>query len=204
MENKQMENEELIAEIKALREELADLKPLREEFNELKRLVQEDIVGPIEKEYNDRKYKEATDMWRERYGDRLSPYADRLKATEGDDFDVVTASYDAWNETDSDPDEWIEGLIKNIDDTLAPLAAAFGVKPEELNATVEIENGQVADVQADTEPEESEVVSEADAADEANVDEANADEPAEEELSEEEQFQRELDEAYEKMKERRY
>lgn len=185
-----MENEELLAEIQSLKTELAELKDL----------VHNGIVGPIEKDYNDRKYKEATDIWREHFKDKLSPYEARLKATEGDDFDLFNASYDAWNETDADPDEWVELLIQSIEENLAPLAEAFGVPKEELNADIKIEDGEVTDVVADTEPEE-EKAEEGEGGEEEVVEEETAEEP---ELSEEELFQKELDDAYAKMKEKRY
>ncbi len=179
---------------------LNEIKSLRAELDELKDLVHKGIIEPIEKDYNDRKYKEATDIWTERYKDKLAPYVDKLKATEGDDFDLMKASYDAWNETDADSDEWVDALIKSIEESLEPLAKAFGVPTENLNATVEIENGEVTDVQADTEPEEGgeEVTEEETATEEEPAPEG------EEELSEEEAFQRDLDEAYNKMKEKRY
>lgn len=188
-----MENEELIAEVQALRAELTELKDL----------VHKGILEPIEKDYNDKKYKEATDMWTERYKDKLAPYVDRLKATEGDDFDLMKASYDSWNETDADSDEFVDALIKNIEDSLAPLAKAFGTSVEDLNAEVKIENGEVTDVVADTEPEEGEEKAEEEG-EEEKTEEEKAEEPTDEELSEEEQFQKELDEAYSKMKEKRY
>lgn len=174
---------------------LNEIKSLRAELDELKDLVHKGIIEPIEKDYNDRKYKEATDIWTERYKDKLAPYVDKLKATEGDDFDLMKASYDAWNETDADSDEWVDALIKSIEESLEPLAKAFGVPAENLNATVEIENGEVTDVQADTEPEEGE------GGEEVVEEEATEEEP---ELSEEEAFQKDLDEAYNKMKEKRY
>lgn len=186
-----MENEELLQEIQSLKAELTELKDL----------VHKGIIEPIEKDYNDRKYKEATDIWRERYKDKLSPYEARLKATEGDDFDLFNASYDAWNETDADPDEWIELLIKSIDQSLAPLAEAFGVPQKDLNATVEIENGEVTDVVADTEPEGDSTEGETTEEGEEKAEESAEGEGAEEEpeLSEEELFQKELDDAYNKM-----
>lgn len=180
---------------------LNEIKSLRAELDELKDLVHKGIIEPIEKDYNDRKYKEATDIWTERYKDKLAPYVDKLKATEGDDFDLMKASYDAWNETDADSDEWVDALIKSIEESLEPLAKAFGVPTEELNAEIKIEDGEVTDVQADTEPEgegTEEVVEE-----QTDTEEEPAPE-GEEELSEEEAFQRDLDEAYNKMKEKRY
>ena len=184
-----MENEELIAEVQALKAELMELKDL----------VHKGIIEPIEKDYNDRKYKEATDMWSERYGEKLAPFVDRLKATEGDDFDLMKARYDAWNDTDTDPDQFVELLIQSINEGLAPLAKAFGVPQDELNATIEVKDGEITDIQADTEPEEGEVEEKVE--EKATEEETPAEEP---ELSEEEQFQKELDDAYAKMKEKRY
>ena len=191
-----MENEELMAEVKALREELTELKDL----------VHKGIIEPIEKDYNDRKYKEATDMWTERYKDKLSPYMDRLKATEGDDFDLMKASYDAWNETDMESDEWVDLLIKSIEESLEPLAKAFGTPVENLNADIKIEDGKVTDVVADTEPEEKGEGEEEPTEEEIKEDVIDGEEKelGEEELSEEEAFQKELDDAYAKMKEKRY
>lgn len=184
-----MEIEELIAEVQALKTELTELKDL----------VHNGIIKPIEKDYNDRKYKEATDMWNERYKDKLAPYVDRLKATEGEDFDLMKASYDAWNETDMDSDEWVDLLIKSIEESLEPLAKAFGTPVENLNADIKIENGEVTDVVADTEPEGE--VTEEEIEEKPEGEEEKAEEP---ELSEEEAFQKELDDAYAKMKEKRY
>ena len=189
-----MENEELLQEIQALKAELTELKGI----------VYEGIINPIEKDYNDRKYKEATDMWTERYKDKLSPYIDRLKATEGDDFDLMKASYDAWNDTDMDSDEFVDLLIQSIEQSLEPLAKAFGVPVENLNADIKIENGEVTDVQADTEPEGESTEGEntegeegeGEGGEETTEEEGGEEEP---ELSEEEQFQKELDAAYDKM-----
>lgn len=187
-----MENEELVNEIKALRQEL----------DELKSIVQDDIIGPVEKDWNDKKYEEALTAWKNKYGEKLSPYEEKLKATEGDDFDIWKTTYDEWNATEDDPDEWVDVLIEEIDKSLEPLAKVFGVPKGDLNATVEIENGEVADIQADIEPEAEEEVAEETVTEEEPATEEGTEEDAaeEEELSEEEAFQKELDEAYNKYK----
>lgn len=184
-----MENEELLKELQSLKAELTELKDL----------VHNSIIKPIEDDYNNRKYKEATDIWREHFKDKLEPFVDKLKATEGDDFDLYSASYDAWNETDADPDQWVELLVQSINENLEPLAKVFGVPKEDLNATIEVEDGQVTNVVADTEPEQTKGEGE------ETTEEEKTEEPKEEEkeLSEEEQFQKELDEAYERMKGKR-
>ena len=188
-----MENEELLNEIKALRQELDDLK----------KIVHEDIIGPIEKDWNDKKYNEALDAWKNKYKDKLSPYEERLKATEGDDFDMWKSTYDEWNASEDDADEWVDVLIEELDKSLDPLAKAFGVAKEDLNATIEVKNGEVADVVADTEPEAEAEVTEGEekpeGAEEEPEGEEVAEEEGEEELSEEEAFQKELDDAYAKM-----
>lgn len=186
-----MENEELLNEIKTLRTEL----------DELKDLVHKGIIEPIEKDYNDRKYNEALDIWKERYGEKLKPYEERMKATEGEDFDLMKSTYDAWNDTEDDSDEWVDALVKAIDETLAPLSKVFGVPQEDLNATIEVEDGEVKDIVADTEPESEEEGS-AEGEEKADEGEEVAEEEgaSDEELSEEEQFQKELDDAYEKYK----
>lgn len=181
-----MENEELLNEIKALREELDGLKDL----------VHNGIIKPIEDDYNDRKRKEAQDIWDERYGEKLKPYVEKMKATEGDDFDLMKSSYDAWNETDADSDEWVDMLIKNINDSLEPLAKVFGQPVEDLNAEIKIEDGQVTDVVADTEPEGESTEGEGETTEEEKTEEPKEEEK---ELSEEELFQKELDDAYNKM-----
>lgn len=186
-----MENEELLNEIKALRQELDDLK----------KIVHEDIIGPIEKDWNDKKYNEALDAWKNKYKDKLSPYEERLKATEGDDFDIWKSTYNEWNASEDDADEWVDVLIEELDKTLDPLAKAFGVAKEDLNATIEVENGVVKDVVADTEPEgeSTEVTEGAEEVTEGAEGEEKPEGEGEEELSEEEAFQKELDDAYAKM-----
>ena len=191
-----MENEELLNEIKALRQELDDLK----------KIVHEDIIGPIEKDWNDKKYNEALDAWKNKYKDKLSPYEERLKATEGDDFDIWKSTYDEWNASEDDADEWVDVLVEELDKTLDPLAKAFGVAKEDLNADIKIEGGEVTDIVADTEPEVegAEVTEGAEKTPEGAEEVATEEEGGEEELSEEEAFQKELDDAYAKMKEKRY
>jgi len=70
--------------------------------------------------------------WSDKYGERLSPYADKLKALNGDDFDIMVASMDEYDNDYSDmkDDDYVESLVQNIESTLAKLSAALAPAEE--------------------------------------------------------------------------
>ena len=67
--------------------------------------------------------------WINKYKDKLEPYIEYFKITEGDDFDLYKASYDAWkelNEPDIKADEWMNILIDSIKITFKELEEKYG------------------------------------------------------------------------------
>lgn len=71
-------------------------------------------------------YDEAQDkydrgQWSDKYGERFGKYADKLKLLNGDDFDIVAASYDEHKNDYSDlsDDEYCDALEENIKKVLA-------------------------------------------------------------------------------------
>lgn len=54
--------------------------------------------------------------WSKKYGERLGKYSDKLKALNGDDFDVVSSSYDEYHNDYSDltDDDYMDALEENI------------------------------------------------------------------------------------------
>lgn len=177
------------------------VETLQSDNAELRSLVIDGLIKPIEKDYNDSKYEEALNIWKENYGDKLNPYSDKIKALEGDDYDFMKSSYDAWNETDLEPDEYVEALVESLDEQLGAISKAFGVPQEDLNAEITIENGEITDVKADTEPE---VEDQEEVETEEEIDTSDEEPEDEEELDEMEQFQKELDEAFAKQKGQSY
>lgn len=101
-------------------------------------------------------------QWHDHFAEKLDPYCGKLKALNGDDFDLYKESFDEWSKdfSDLDADEYVTELVKNIDALLDKLRNAIG------EDKVELESG----------PEGTEVVSHEDKGIEANV----AEEPAEE------------------------
>lgn len=55
-------------------------------------------------------------QWSDKYKDKLSPYADKLKLLNGDDFDIFNESYDEYNKDykDISDDEYTDSLVDNI------------------------------------------------------------------------------------------
>lgn len=56
------------------------------------------------------------DQWNQKYGEKLSPYSDRLKQLNGDDFDIMKESYDEYHDkySDFESDKYIDALTGNI------------------------------------------------------------------------------------------
>lgn len=103
-------------------------------------------------------------QWHDHYAEKLGPYEDKLKALNGEDFDLYKESFDEYHKdySDFEPDEYVGQLVGNIDKLLDKLRGALG------EDKVELESG----------PEGTEVVSHED-----KGIEANAEEPAEDEMT---------------------
>ena len=123
------------------------------------------------------------DGWKAKHGEKLSKYADALKALNGDDFDIINASYDEYNSEykDVDEDEYIASLLANLDSVLDKLRGALGedkVEVESDEDKTEIVNHEdVAEV-SDEPAEETE--------DKAETEDKVEDEPEETEAESEE------------------
>lgn len=72
----------------------------------------ESLLGQFD-EANDRFDR---DQWNQKYGEKLSPYSDRLKQLNGDDFDIMKESYDEYHDkySDFESDKYIDALTGNI------------------------------------------------------------------------------------------
>ena len=64
-----------------------------------------------------------------KYKEKLEPYVQILKITEGDDFNLYKESYDSWKELnnhDINADEWINTLVDSITDSFKDLEEKYG------------------------------------------------------------------------------
>lgn len=77
----------------------------------------EDLLGT----YSEAQDKYDRGQWSDKYGERFGKYADKLKLLNGDDFDIIAASYDEHKNDYSDlsDDEYCDALEENIKKVLA-------------------------------------------------------------------------------------
>lgn len=66
-----------------------------------------------DKKFQDNQDKES---WSSKYGERLSPYSDKLKVLNGDDFDIIEASRKEHKDSypDLSDDDYVNALEENI------------------------------------------------------------------------------------------
>ena len=97
--------------------------------------------------------------WNKKYGERLGPYCDKLKALNGDDFDLMKESFDEYHKDYSDvsDDEYVDHLEDNIKKVIARIwpEAPEEVKEEAAEQIAEAaenpEDGAVTETHIETE-----------------------------------------------------
>ena len=92
-----------------------------------------ETVSNSEKEYN---YNKGLEEFKQRNSKSLSPYYEKLKKLNGDDFDLDKAAYDEYNNTFSDIEEstYVAQLVSEIDNKIAKLKEALGDDEVEIKS----------------------------------------------------------------------
>lgn len=130
----------------AIKEIIEYQKHLANEITEIKTSIMDELINPIKDEYEKMEYDNALSDWRCKYAEKLEGFDGKLKALEGDDFDIIKKSFDDFNErTDGmEPDEYVDKLAESINEQLTAIGEAFGIEPEKIEEVkVETEDGEV-------------------------------------------------------------
>ena len=92
-----------------------------------------ETVSNSEKEYN---YNKGLEGFKQRNSKSLSPYYEKLKKLNGEDFDLAKAAYDEYNNTFSDIEEstYVAQLVSEIDNKIAKLKEALGDDEVEIKS----------------------------------------------------------------------
>ena len=113
----------------------------------------ESLLGQFD-EANDRFDR---DQWNQKYGEKLSPYSEKLKTLNGDDFDIMKESYDEYHDkySDFESDKYIDALTGNIKKVIERIwpEAPEEVKQEAVQQITEAvdEGGEAEDKDGDGE-----------------------------------------------------
>lgn len=114
-----------------------------ERMEDLEKTFYDDILEPARKALDEKIYEDEYSKFHEKYGERLDPFNEKLKAIEGDDFDLSRKAYDDYSayEEKPDMDEYVNLLVESVGNQLEDIKNKLGVEGE-ITATVD-EDGKV-------------------------------------------------------------
>ena len=110
-------------------------------------------AADAENEYNLGKRR---DDFKSKYGEKLSSFNEKLKAIEGDDFDLTEKAFNDFealtDDENKDSDKYVAELIAKVQSQLEKISKAFGGGNIEVEAKDEDKDGKVSEitVEADT------------------------------------------------------
>lgn len=166
-----MENENFDVRA-AIKEIIEYQKHLAEEITEIKTSIMEELINPIHEEYDKMQYDNALSDFRCKYAEKLEPFGDKLKAIEGEDFDIIKKTFDDFMEDNKgyEINEYVDEKAKVIQNQLDAIGKAFGIEPEKIEEVkietedgevkAEVEDGEVTTVETETENTEAEAEAE--------------------------------------------
>lgn len=158
------QNFDIVAAVKQLVE---DYGHLANEIAEVKQTIYDNLINPIQAEFEQMQHDEALSDFRCKHAEKLEPFNDKLKALEHDEnFDIVEKAFDDFSarEDGMEEDEYVEKLAEKVQSQLDEIAGIFGVAPEaveeikveteEGEIKAEVEDGEVVAVENETTEED--------------------------------------------------
>ena len=108
-----------------------------------------ETVSNSEKEYN---YNKGLEGFKQRNSEALSPYFEKLKKLNGDDFDLAKSAYDEYNDSFSDIEEstYVAQLVSEIENKISKLREALGEDEVEIESDDEKTEVKTHDTEIET------------------------------------------------------
>lgn len=104
-------------------------------------------AADAENEYNLGKRR---DDFKSKYGEKLSSFNEKLKAIEGDDFDLTEKAFNDFeaitDDENKDSDKYVAELIAKVQSQLEKISKAFGGGNIEVEAKDEDKDGKVSEI----------------------------------------------------------
>lgn len=141
-----------LAEVLTSMKDSIDLLVLKVSNLEDRTKITEDAVKGLETEFITKIYEpaqkafdEAVDaenfrVFSEKYGDKLRPYVEPLRAVEGEDFDFVRKAYDEFNGLEDKSvtsDDFIDKFVANVEAQLQNIREKLGATEVEAKVTAD-------------------------------------------------------------------
>lgn len=108
-------------------------------------------AADAENEYNLGKRR---DEFKSKYGEKLSSFNEKLKAIEGDDFDLTEKAFNDFeaitDDENKDSDKYVAELIAKVQSQLEKISKAFGGGNIEVEAKDEDKDGKVSEITVET------------------------------------------------------
>jgi hypothetical protein len=185
-------NEENFDIVKAVKDLVEYVGHLANEITEIKVSIMDDLINPIKNEYEQMQYDNALSDWKCKFAEKLEPFNDKLKAIEGEDFDIMKQSFDDFTEDNKgfSDEEYVEALAEKVQGELDAIGKAFGVEPENIEEVkietkdgeeveAEVEDGEVTKVETENETEVENGSAEVESSETETPAEETQEEPAE-------------------------
>lgn len=103
---------------------------------------------------NEYKLGKRRDEFKSKYGEQLSSFNEKLKAIEGDDFDLTEKAFNDFeaitDDENKDSDKYVAELIAKVQSQLEKISKAFGGGNIEVEAKDEDKDGKVSEITVET------------------------------------------------------
>lgn len=114
---------------------------LRDKIDGLDEIIYDEILDPLDAHIKDYEYNTKLNDFKDRSWEKLNPYMDRIKAIEGDDFDLYKQAYDEYNQMEGEKpseEDFLNLLTEQLDAQLNRIRESLGVPAD---AKLVIEDG---------------------------------------------------------------
>ena len=143
------------------------VKAMMEKTSTVEKLIYDEVLNPAKEAMEKSIYDSGLEDFTAKYGEKLQGYNEKLRPIEGEDFDIMKEAYDGYNEYQPedgekpDADEYVDELVKVVDNQLENIRSALGI-PDDAEVAVVNEEGETkvevdgkdVDIEAESEPAE--------------------------------------------------
>lgn len=158
------------------------------------------ILSTVDESEKEFQHKKGVEDFTTRNGETLGKYADTLKKLNGEDFDIFSSAYDEYNNDFSDIEEttYVTQLVAEIDNKIAQLKDALKDDEVEIKSDEATTEVKTDDETIETPAEEPKAEDEEEKPAEEPTNEEQPSEDNETEDEELAEFEKELEEDYDK------